>query len=91
MKVGQLPQLFDEFSNMRILDGLGLNNHLHCQVLENLLQYVLNHFWALSNVKRLQYAAVLRYGFVLSVCVIVFNSCTLYGLLIKTNVEQGNL
>ena len=89
MKVGQLPQLFDEFSNVRILDGFGLNNHLHRQVLETLLQYALDHFWAFSNVDRFQDAVVLGYGFALSVFVLVFNPCTPYSLLIKTIIYKA--
>ena len=29
MQIGQFPELFQKFSYVRILDGLGLNNHLH--------------------------------------------------------------
>ena len=51
MQVGKLPELFDEFSDVRILDGLGLNNHLHRQISENLLDDVLDPFFVFSNVE----------------------------------------
>ena len=83
MQVGQLAELFDEFSDVRILDGLGLNNHLHCQILENLLEDVLNPLLLFGNVERLQDAVPLAGGFALPVSIFIFNLCASYPCLFQ--------
>ena len=83
MQVGQLAELFDEFSDVRIRDGLGLNNHFHRQILENLLENVLNPLLLFGNVKRLQDAVILNGGFALPFSVFVFNLCASYPCLVQ--------